>query len=406
MAKVIPFKAVRPVRNKVHLISSRPYFTYKKSVLKAKLESNPFSFLHVINPEFKKENKTKPNTTERFKVVADEYIKFKNKNYFIQDKTPCFYLYRQSTNNGIFTGIIAGAAVEDYSKNKIKKHENTIIEREKLFKKYLDVCNFHAEPVLLAYNQTENIKTLSEKISKKRPEYEFTTHDEKNHELWVINDPNIINDISNEFKLINDIYIADGHHRAASSFLFNKHNKKNKLSHYFLAFFIDKKDLKIFEFNRFINDISPLNSYKLIDLIKEKFTICELGLKYKPPSNKKEISIYIDNKWYLLKVKSHVIKRLNFKQQLNSQIVSDLILEPILKIKDLRADERVEFISGEQPIQKIKQKVKSTPNSLAICLYPHDVEEIIKIADLSETMPPKSTWIEPKLRSAVTIYEY
>ena len=406
MAKIIPFKAVRPLRNKAHLVSSRPYYTYKKNVLKAKLESNPFSFLHVINPEFKKENKTEPNSFERFNAVANEYNEFKNKSFLIKDETPCLYLYRQSTNNGVYTGIIAGASVEDYSHNKIKKHENTIIERENLFKKYLDVCKFHAEPVLLAYNQTENIKSIFKKILTKRPEYEFTTHDEKNHELWVISDLTIIKAITKEFEQVNDIYIADGHHRAASSMLFNEDNKKNKLSHYFLSLFIDKKDLKIFEFNRFINDISPLKSYELLNLLEKKFTVSEYGSKYRAPISKEEIGLYIDNKWYILRVKDEVIEKLNFKQQLNSQIVSDLILEPILNIKDLRTDERVEFISGELPIKKIKQKVKSTPNSLAICLYPHDIEEIIKIADLSKTMPPKSTWIEPKLRSAITIYEY
>ncbi len=406
MAKIIPFKAVRPVRNKAHLVSTRPYFSYKKNVLKAKLESNPFSFLHVINPEFKKEDKTKPNSVERFNAVADEYLAFKDKNYFIQDDKPCLYIYRQTSKNGVYTGIIAGASVDEYKKNKIKKHENTIIEREKLFKKYLDVCNFHAEPVLLAYNQTNKIKKISAQVANKRPEYEFTTTDEKNHELWVIDDQKTIETISKEFELIEDIYIADGHHRAASSQLFNQDNGKNILSHYFLSFFIDKKDLKIFEFNRFINSIHPLTSSKLLSLLNKKFHVTALGSKFKAPSNKEEISIYMEKKWHLLKIKREVIEKLGFKQQLNSQFVSDLILEPILKIKDLRTDQRVEFMSGELPIQNLMQKVKSTPNSIGICLYPHDIEEIIKIADLSETMPPKSTWIEPKLRSAVTIYEY
>lgn len=406
MAKIIPFKAVRPVRNKAHLVSTRPYFSYKKNILKAKLESNPFTFLHVINPEFKKEDKTKPNSVERFNAVAKEYIAFKDKNYFIQDDQPCLYLYRQTSKSGVYTGIIAGASVEEYKKNKIKKHENTIIERENLFKKYLDVCNFHAEPVLLAYDQNDNIKKLSDQLASQRPEYEFTTNDEKNHELWVIDDQKLIATISKEFDSIDDIYIADGHHRAASSLLFNQDNEDNDLSHYFLSFFIDKKDLKIFEFNRFINSISPLSSSEFLSLLKRKFNIKALGSKYKAPSNKEEISIYMEKKWHLLEIKKEVIEKLDFKQQLNSQFVSDLILEPILKIKDLRTDKRVEFMSGELPIQNLMSKVKSTPNSVGMCLYPHDVEEIIKIADLSETMPPKSTWIEPKLRSAITIYEY
>jgi uncharacterized protein (DUF1015 family) len=406
MAKISPFKAVRPIRNKANLVSSRPYFTYKKSILKAKLESNPFSFLHVINPEFKKGDKTKPNTIERFEAVAFEYENFKSKNYFTQDTTPSLYIYRQISKHGIYEGIIAGASVKDYKKNNIKKHENTIIKREELFKKYLDVCNFHAEPVLLTYQPTENIKNICSKIIKQRPEYEFTTTDEKTHELWVINDTKTIEKLSKEFELIKDVYIADGHHRAASSLLFNNHNKNKPSSDYFLSLFIDKKDIKIFEFNRFINSIYPLKSDDFISQLKENFDIHKKGPKYQAPSNKKEISLYINKIWYLLKTKQDVIDQLSFKEQLNSQIVSDLILKPILNIKDLRTDQRVEFISGELPISKITKMVNSTPNSIALCLFPHDIEEIIKIADNSETMPPKSTWVEPKLRSGLTIYEY
>lgn len=406
MAKIIPFKAVRPVRDKAHLISSRPYYTYKKSSLKAKLESNPFSFLHVINPEFKKGDKTKPNSIERFNAVSKEYENFKENNFLIQDNSPCLYIYRQKSLNGVYTGIIAGAAVGDYEDNKIKKHENTIISRENLFKKYLDICNFHAEPVLLTYSISKRIRELINQVLCERPEYEFTTTDQKTHELWVIKDKAIVNEFCEEFKGINDVYIADGHHRAASSLLYNNDNQNNHLSSYFLSLFIDKKDLKIFEFNRFINDISPLNSTYFLKKLEDCFNIKKVGNKYRNPENKKEFSLYIAKTWYLLEIKENILKNLNYKEQLNSQIVSDIILKPILKIKDLRKDKRVEFISGELPIKNITDKVDKTLNSIAICLYPHDVEEIIKIADQSETMPPKSTWIEPKLRSAITIYEY
>ena len=406
MAKIIPFNAIRPVRDKAHLISSRPYFTYKKNILKAKLESNSFSFLHVINPEFRKGDKTKPNSIERFQAVSEKYIDFKKKNYFKKEEKSCLYLYRQTSSHGIYNGIIAGASVDDYQKNKIKKHENTLISREKLFEKYLDVCNFHAEPVLLTYNSTPKIKQIYKNIVKQRAEYEFTTTDQKKHELWVIKNVQTIEKITKEFEIIDDIYIADGHHRAASSSLYHNNNKKNKLSGYFLSLFIDKKDIKIFEFNRFINDISPLRANDLLTELKTDFNISKPSKKHVSPRNKKEVSIYIDNQWYVIEIKEKILKKLSYKQQLNSQIVSDLILKPILKIKDLRKDKRVEFISGELPIKNITNKVKNTPNSLAFCLFPHNIEEIIKIADNSDTMPPKSTWIEPKLRSAITIYEY
>ena len=406
MAKIIPFKAVRPVRNKVHLVSSRPYYTYKKRHLRAKLESNPYTFLHVINPEFNKKDKTLPNSIERFEAVAKEYNRFKSNQFLQKEKKPSLYIYRQSSAIGVFTGIIAGASIDDYKNNKIKKHENTIINRENLFKKYLDVCKFHVEPVLLTYSSTTEILNSIKTSTNKRPEYEFTTSDEKVHELWVINNTDTINKICNEFESIDDIYIADGHHRAASSLLYKNDHAENKLSNYFLSFFIDKKDIKIIEFNRFIKSIAPLTEEKFLEKLAFNFNIDKIGVKYRAPTNKKQISLFINNNWHLLEVKKDLLKSLNYKKQLNSQIASDLILTSILKIKDLRTDKRVEFINGNQPVKNLTNKVRNEPGSMAICLYPHNIEEIIKIADNSETMPPKSTWIEPKLRSGITIYEY
>ena len=402
MAKIIPFKGVRPIRKKVHLISSRPFYTYEKSHLKAKLESNPYSFLHVINPEFSSVKKNKSDSIQRFELIKKKYEYFKNKKYFIKDENPVLYVYRQTTSFGVFTGLIAGSSVKDYQTNKIKKHENTIIKREKIFKKYLEVCNFHAEPVLLSYNPTLTIKELILLTMTKRPEYEFTTTDKKSHELWLIDDLSNIEKITKEFKSLNNIYIADGHHRIASSSLYQISNSKNDKSNYFLSFLIDHKDLKIFEFNRIVKDIGEVSNDDFLKKIKNYFLIENLK-NHKSPSKKDEIVIYFDKKWYLLTVNIDMIKT-DFKSSLNSQMVSDLILNKVLNIKNL--NDRIEYVRGNQSIKILTKKVDQKKRSLGIELYPHKIEEIIKIADLGQNMPPKSTWIEPKLRSGLTIYEY
>ena len=404
MAKINPFKAVRPVRNKAHLICSRPFYTYQKTQLKSKLESNPYSFLHVINPEFNQSNRSKPNSTERFELIKNKYQEFKKNKFLVKDKKPIFYLYRQTTNYGIFTGIIAGACVKDYQENKIKKHENIIDKRKKVFKKYLDTCNFHAEPVLLAYQPSNKINEIILSETSKRPEYEFTTTDKKSHELWLIDGAKKINEIIIEFEQLDNIYIADGHHRIASSSLFQKSNPEHEKGNYFLSLFINQNDLKIFEFNRIVKDIGTLSKNDLINNLKSYFKIKKLK-KHESPSSKREVCLYIENVWYLLEVKTKALKK-DLKSNLNSQIVSDLILKRILNIKNLSSNTNIEYIKGNQPIHILSKRVDQNNKSIGIELFPHKIEEITSIADIGENMPPKSTWIEPKLRSGLTIYEY
>jgi uncharacterized protein (DUF1015 family) len=404
LAKITPFKAVRPVRNKAHLICSRPFYTYQKTQLKSKLESNPYSFLHVINPEFKQSNRSKPNSTERFELIKNKYQEFKKNKFLVKDKKPIFYLYRQTTNYGVFTGIIAGACVKDYQENKIKKHENIIDKRKKVFKKYLDICNFHAEPVLLAYQPSNKINEIVQSETSKRPEYEFTTTDKKSHELWLIDGAKKINEIINEFEKLNNIYIADGHHRIASSSLFQKSNPKHKKGNYFLSLLINQNDLKIFEFNRIVKNFGMLSKNELINHLKSYFEIKKLKI-HQSPSNKSEVCLYIKSEWYLLKVKPEALKN-DMKSSLNSQIVSDLILKRILNIENLSSNSNIEFIKGNQPIDILSKRVDQNNKSLGIELFPHKIEEITSIADRGENMPPKSTWIEPKLRSGLIIYEY
>ena len=404
MAKITPFKAVRPVKNKAHLICSRPFYSYQKKQLKSKLESNPYSFLHVINPEFNKTNRSKPNSTERFELIKNKYLEFKKKKFLIKDEKSIFYLYRQTTNYGIYTGIIAGASVKDYQENKIKKHENIIDKRKKVFKKYLDTCNFHAEPVLLAYQPSNKINEIILSETSKKPEYEFSTTDKKSHELWLIDESKKINEIINEFENLNNIYIADGHHRIASCSLFQKSNLNHEEGNYFLSLFIDQNDLKIFEFNRIVKDIGGLSKKELLNKIKSYFKIKKLK-KHQSPSSKSEVCFYVENEWFLLQVKEESLEN-DIKSCLNSQMVSDLILKKILNIKNLSSNTNIEYIKGNQPISMLAKRVDQNNKSIGIELFPHNIEEITSIADIGENMPPKSTWIEPKLRSGLTIYEY
>jgi uncharacterized protein (DUF1015 family) len=236
----------------------------------------------------------------------------------------------------------------------------------------------------------------------KRPEYKFTTTDKKSHELWLIDNLSDIEKITEEFKSLNNIYIADGHHRIASSSLYQISNSKNDKSNYFLSFLIDQKDLKIFEFNRIVKDIGEASNDDFLKKIKNYFLIENLK-NHKSPTKKDEIVIYLDKKWYLLTVNIDIINP-DFKSSLNSQMVSDLILNKVLNIKNL--NDRIEYVRGNQSIKILTKKVDQKKRSLGIELFPHKIEEIIKIADLGQNMPPKSTWIEPKLRSGLTIYEY
>ena len=239
-----------------------------------------------------------------------------------------------------------------------------------------------------------------------RPEYEFTTTDNKNHELWIIDDPVIIEKLVEAFKKVDKIYIADGHHRASSSKLYFEGHQYKQSSKYFLSFLVDTKNVHIIEFNRLVKNIFPHNTDTLFKALNENFILSEGEFNEVSPSNKREIGMYFNKKWYLLTIKKELLKNLSFKQKLNSQLVSDFILKSILNIPDLRKDKRVEFISGMDTNQNTFSKIDKLENGMLLKLFPHTMDEIIQIADSGETMPPKSTWIEPKIRSGVTIYEY
>lgn len=407
MAKIIPFKAIRPVRDKVHLVATRPYYSYKKNVLKAKLEDNPFSFLHIINPEFNSKNKTKPNSLERFKLVSDSYEKFINEGVLIQDSKPSFYIYRQSKDGHQYTGVIAGASVKEYNEDLIKKHEATLTSREAMFTNYLDIVGYNAEPVLLSYPHNPKVGVLLNEITKNRPEYEFSTTDQNKHELWLV-ESKYSELLSIAFNDIPCLYIADGHHRSASSALLaSKRMEKGDISEgnkdFFLAYFIDEKELNILEFNRLVKGLNGLSKNELIDQLSPFFDISKMR-KPSKPSKVHEMTVCIEGDWYLLNFKSHIIKENHPVESLDPEILTKFVLDPILGIKDLKTDNRIEFISGAESIDKIDEQVKRKKFDIGFVLYPVSMSQVKDVADNNMIMPPKSTWVEPKLRSGLTIY--
>ena len=405
MAKIRPFKAFRPVRDKVHLVATRPFYSYKKNVLKAKLEDNPFTFLRIINPEFNSEFKTKPNSKERFELVKFRYNEFINKGVLIQDSTSKFYVYRQTNGNNVYTGLIGGASVSDYDNDVIKKHEATLTSREQMFTDYLDVVGFNAEPVLLSYTSTNEIKELIVKITSERPEYEFTTTDEVKHELWLTNEEEV-KLIEGYFTDIPSIYIADGHHRSASSALLSKRRVSQKLDSnkdFFLAYLIDEEDLTIFEFNRLVKNLNGLSKEEFLAKVSPYFTILKIEKAQKPLENH-SMTVCIEGEWYLFRFKEEVIDYSNPVKSLDAELLTNIVLTPILGIKDLKTDKSIEFISGVEPIEKMEEAIIKKKFQIGFILFPATMEQVKKVADHNLIMPPKSTWVEPKLRSGLTIY--
>ena len=409
--RVKPFKAVRATRDKVALVSSRSYEAYSHAELGAQLDFNPFSFLHIISPSYK--NPQEVSNTQRFQFIHEKYKDFKELNHFSKDDTPHFYIYKKVTEKFSCCGIIAATSAQDYKNGSIKKHEKTIQKREVLFEQYLKTTGFNAEPVLLTYPNNPVIADILDKYQKQRAEYEFTTENHKTHYLWLVKDATDISTIQQEFHKMDAVYIADGHHRSASSYLLakdlQKENKKhtgNEEYNFFMSYLIPESDLQILEFNRLIKDLNGLSKEEFLEKLSQWFQIQNRGDQLYKPSKKHHFSMYLDGKFYALYLKKEQYKINNPLSDLDTQLLYDTVLQPILGIVDLRDSKHLHYSHSEQGVIHLKNSVDSGKFKVAFGLFPISIEQLKKVADANLTMPPKSTYILPKLRSGLTIYEF
>ena len=404
MSTLLPFKAVRPVSDKVALVTCRNYDDYSPAELAAWLNFNPYSFLHVINPAFVYTQKI--TLDKRFKGVANKYDDFKNEGVFISEEEPVMFLYEIQTKTNTFTGIVAGTLIEEYKTNVIKKHEDTLHYRVELFKDYLHQTGFNTEPVLITYPDKNEINSWISKKKKEQPLYHFSTTNKEKHTLWRVGETSEIQFIQNQFQTIPELYIADGHHRSASAELLYDENKNsgNPNLEGFMSFLIAESTVKIYEFNRIVRDLNGYTKAEFLTQLENHFIVKSKAQELWKPRDKFEFGMYLDGEFYALFYKQE-IKKTDVLENLDAQILYDTVLHPILGIEDLRNDERIEYIPGKQSILTIKELVDEGEFEVGFMLFPSDITEIKALADNHLIMPPKSTYIEPKFRSGLMIYE-
>ncbi|MBT0608611.1 DUF1015 domain-containing protein [Aequorivita echinoideorum] len=412
MAKILPFKAVRPTRDKVSLLAARSYDSYTPAQVESRLRDNPFSFLHIVNPGYKYQKEISGEL--RYSLVRNRYQEFKEEGIFMQEENQSFYIYKIVNRDGLeFNGIVAAASVADYENDIIKKHEDTLEFREVVFKEYLKTVGFNAEAVLLTYPDNKELEVIIDFVMQSRPEYEFTTTYRDTHYLWNVDDETILKKIQNIFSEMPALYIADGHHRSASSYLLakdlendNPNHNGSELYNYFMSYLIPESDLKIYEFNRLVKDLNGLQKDEFLIRLDAYFRIENRGMEYYKPSKKHHFSMYLDGEFYSLYLRKNNYEIKNALDALDTQILFETVLKPILGIEDLRNDQRIEYAHGKKDLAYVKTAVDSGNFAVGFGLLPVTTEELKKIADEGLRMPPKSTYIEPKLRSGVTVYEF
>lgn len=412
MAKIIPFKAVRPTRDKVNLLAARSYDSYTADQIASRLRDNPFSFLHIVNPGFRFQKEV--SGEERYGLVRNRYQEFKEDGIFMQDKKPSFYIYKIVNRDGlVFHGMVGAASVEDYENNVIRKHEDTLETREIALKDYIKTVGFNAEAVLLTYPDNAEMARIIAEVMTRRAEYEFTTTYRDTHYLWNVDDEKLVEKIRKIYTEMPALYIADGHHRSVSSYLLakdlreeNEHHTGNEAYNFFMAYLIPESDLKIYEFNRLVKDLNGLKKEEFLIKLDEFYRIENRGLEYYKPKEKHQFSMYLDGEYYSLHLRKNKYRETNALENLDSYILYVTILKPILGIEDLRNDTRIEYAHGKRELAYVQTMVDSGSYAVGFGLLPVTTEDLKNVADQNLRMPPKTTYIEPKLRSGVTVYEF
>ena len=409
MAKIKPFKAIRPTRDKVSLVASRSYLSYDKETLIEKLEHNPYTFLHIINPDYSEKQK-KVVGKKKYSVVKRKLKDFLQQGILKKDEKAMLYLYQQQKEDITFTGLICASSIDDYLDENIKIHEQTIAPRQEMFKNYLDVTGFNAEPVLLTYPDHKDVDGVIEIYLKQRPEYEFTTTNRTTHKLWLIKDRKEIHKLQDIFSSIDALYIADGHHRSASSALLCKQRREENPNYtgtesfnFCMSYLIPESQLQILEFNRIVKDLNGFSKEEFINAVSKTYEVSKSDESF-TPSKKDEIGMFIEGKWYSLIAKPSTFDRKDSVGKLDPSILSENILSPILGILDLRTDKRLSFKDGSLGKEALENAVNSGEYAVAFRLKSIKVDQLKEVADEKKSMPPKSTYIQPKLRSGLLIY--
>jgi len=402
MIHIRPFKGYRPSQEHVTDLVSLPFdkYTVEETVQIAK--QNTKSYINIIKPELAKGKRTKPYNKEAQNKSRKKFKEFVKKGYLTQDVTPCYYLYKIIKPDFIHKGIIASIASEDYHSGKIKKHEQTLAKKEEKLKDYLKVVGINAEPVMFTYPHKSEIDEMVDRLSYREPDIRFLQGQDE-HLLWIIKEEKDLNEIRERFEQIDSVYIADGHHRTASSVLLSDElAAKNPQSPQagFMGIFFPDHNLQLFEFNRLVKDTDGKTAEEIIKKIKKDFVVEMIDKHTYQPEAIHHFGMYIEGKWYKLTPKPKT--KIN---DLDADTLSNKILKPVFGIKDLRHDDRIGFLSGKKGTEALTQAVDSGDYAVAFALFPVTFDQFFQFSDEGRIMPPKTTWFEPKLLNGLVIYD-
>jgi uncharacterized protein (DUF1015 family) len=413
MAIIKPFKGIRPPKELVEKIESRPYDVLNSEEAREEAGDNEMSLYRIIKPEIDFPVGTSEYDPCVYERAAENFQKFQDNGWLVQDDKEMYYIYAQTMNGKTQYGLVVGAYVDDYMSGVIKKHELTRRDKEEDRMKHVRVNNANIEPVFFAYPDNVVLDALVKKYTAKTPEYDFIAPiDGFGHQFWLIDDAKDIATVTEEFGKMESLYIADGHHRSAAAALVGDEKRRQNPNHkgdeeynYFMAVAFPASQLTILDYNRVVKDLNGLSSEEFLNALTKNFVVEKKGeVEYKP-QELHEFSLYLDNNWYSLKAKEGTYNNEDPIGVLDVDISSRLILDEILGIKDLRSDKRIDFVGGLRGLKELKRRVDNGEMKVALALYPVSMQQIMDIADSGNIMPPKATWFEPKLRSGLVIHK-
>ena len=413
MAVIKPFKGIRPPKSMVEEVASRPYDVLNSAEARAEAGDNEKSLYHIIKPEINFPEGTDEHDPCVYESAAEHFQMFQDKGWLVQDEKENYYVYAQTMNGKTQYGLVVGAYVPDYMNGVIKKHELTRRDKEEDRMKHVRVNNANIEPVFFAYPDNAELDAIVAKYTAGIPEYDFIAPgDGFGHTVWVIDQQEDIDAITKAFAAMPALYIADGHHRSAAAALVgaekaqqNPNHKGDEEYNYFMAVCFPANQLTIIDYNRVVKDLNGLTPEEFLAAVGKNFIVEEKGAEIYKPNALHNFSLYLEGKWYSLTAKEGTYDDNDPIGVLDVTISSNLILDEILGIKDLRSDKRIDFVGGIRGLGELKKRVDSGEMKVALALYPVSMKQLMDIADTGNIMPPKTTWFEPKLRSGLIIHK-